>query len=176
MADLKAGFARMEGQKADLMKSLASLDAGVLNKKPDAATWSILQVVAHLTKSERGTLQYIKKKTQDPAALPNAGLVPWLRIGVLVAGIESPMKFKAPKGIADVPETGDFQEMSLLWAEIREDWREYVDAFPEALANKMIFRHPFVGLLGPTQTMIFLNAHLTNHIRQIGRIRKALNV
>lgn len=176
MADLKSGFDRMEATKADLMRSLAPLDVEVLNRQPEPGAWSILQVVAHLTKSEGGTLQYIKKKTQDPQALPKTGFVPWLRIGVLVAGIHSPFKFKAPKAIADVPERGDFQTASLAWAEVREDWREFVEAFPAALNDRIIFRHPFVGLLGPAQTMIFLNEHLGNHVRQIGRIRKTLGV
>jgi hypothetical protein len=176
MADLKPGFERMEAAKADLLRGLASLDADTLNRIPEPGAWSILQVIAHLTKSEGGTLQYIKKKTQNPEALPKAGLVPWVRIGVLIVGIRSPFKFKAPEAIADVPERGDFQAASLAWAEVREDWREFVDAFPAALKDRVIFRHPFVGLLGPAQTMIFLNEHLGNHIRQIGRIRKALGV
>lgn len=174
MADLKAGFEKMEVQKADLMRGLASLDAETLNRQPEPGAWSILQVIAHLTKSEGGTLQYIKKKTQDPQALPKTGVVPWLRIGVLIVGIHSPLKFKAPKAIADVPDRGDFQAASLAWAEVREDWREFVDGFPAVLNDRMIFRHPFVGLLGPAQTMIFLNEHLGNHVRQIGRIRKTL--
>ena len=175
MADLRAGFEKMEATKATLLRSLASLDAETLNRKPDPATWSVLQVIAHVTKSEGGTLRYIKKKTQDPGALPKAGIVPWFRIAVLVVGIHSPFKFKAPEGIADVPETADFQAASLAWAEVREDWREFIDAFPAALNDRVIFRHPFVGLLGPAQVMIFLNEHLGNHVRQIGRIRKALN-
>lgn len=175
MADLKAGFEKMEAQKAALLRSLASLDAETLNRKPDPSSWSILQVIAHLTKSEGGTLQYVKKKTQDPGALPRAGIAPWFRITALVVGIHSPFKFKAPKAVADVPETSDFQAASLAWAEVREDWREFVEAFPPALQDKAIFRHPFVGLLGPAQTMIFLNEHLGNHARQIERIRKALN-
>lgn len=176
MADLKAGFEQMEATKATLLKSLATLDEAALNRKPDAQTWSILQVIAHLTKSEGGTLQYIKKKTQDPSALPKAGLLPWFRIAVLVAGVHSPLKFKAPGAIADVPETGALQAASFAWAEVREDWREFVEAFPVALNDRMIFRHPFVGLLGPAQTMIFLNQHLGNHVRQIASIRKTLGV
>ncbi len=174
MADLKPGFEKMEAVKADLMRGLASLDAETLNRRPGPSAWSILQVVAHLTKSEGGTLQYIKKKTQNPSALPKAGLVPWLRIGTLIVGIRSPYRFKAPEAIADVPEQGDFQAASLAWAEVRDHWREYVDNFPAVLNDRVIFRHPFVGLLGPAQTMIFLNEHLGNHVRQIGRIRKAL--
>jgi len=174
MSDLKSGFQTMEATKATLLRSLASLDAAALNRKPDEATWSILQVVAHLTKSEAGTLQYIKKKTQDPSALPKAGIAPWFRVAALVAAIHSPMKFKAPGTTADVPESADFQAASLAWAEVREDWREFIEAFPEVLNDRVIFRHPFVGLLGPTQVMIFLNQHLGNHVRQIGRIRKAL--
>jgi DinB superfamily len=175
MADLKAGFEKMEAKKATLLRSLASLDAEKLNRKPDPASWSILQVIAHLIKSEGGTLQYIKKKTQDPGALPDAGIAPWFRIAALVVGVRSPFRFKVPQAIADVPETSDFQAASFAWAEVREDWREFVEAFPPALSNKTIFRHPFVGLLGPAQTMIFLNEHLGNHTRQIERIRKAMN-
>ncbi len=174
MSDLKSGFQKMEAKKANLLRSLASLDAAALNRRPDPATWSILQVIAHLTKSEAGTLQYIKKKTQDPAALPKAGIAPWFRVAALVVGIYSPMKFKAPQAVAEVPESGDFQAASLAWAEVREDWREFIEAFPAVLNDRVIFRHPFVGLLGPTQMMIFLNQHLGNHVRQISRIRKAL--
>lgn len=130
MADLKAGFEKMEATKATLLRSLASLDPETLNRKPDPASWTILQVIFHLTKSEGGTLQYIRKKTQDPGALPRAGFVPSFRIAALVVGIRSPFKFKAPKGIADVPETGEFQAASLAWAEVREDWREFIEAFP----------------------------------------------
>ncbi len=176
MSDLRPGFEKMEARKADLLRSLSSLAADTLNRAPEPGAWSILQVIAHLTKSEGGTLQYIKKKTQDPQALPKTGLVPWLRIGVLIVGIRSPFKFKAPKATADVPERGDFQAASLAWAEVREDWREFVDAFPAVLNDRTIFRHPFVGLLGPAQTMIFLNEHLGNHARQISRIRKTLGV
>lgn len=176
MADLKPGFEKMEAKKADLMRGLASLDAETLNRQPEPGAWSILQVIAHLTKSEGGTLQYIKKKTQDPQALPKTGAVSWIRIGALIVGIHSPLKFKAPKAIADVPDRGDFQAASFAWAEVREDWREFVEGFPAVLNDRMIFRHPFVGLLGPAQTMIFLNEHLGNHIRQIGRIRKTLGV
>lgn len=176
MTGLAGGFSKLEAAKASLLESLAPLPPEVLNRRPDPSSWSIVQVVAHLTKSERGTLQYIRKKTQDPAALPASGLAQWARIGALIAGIRSPLRFRAPEAIADVPETGDFTELCAEWGRIREDWRGYVDAFPSALEGKVIFRHPFVGLLGPRQTMIFLNEHLLNHVRQIERIRRALGV
>jgi len=166
----------MEAGKADLLRSLAPLDEATLNRKPDAATWSLLQVVAHLTKSEAGTLRYVKKKTQDPRALPRAGVIASMRAWALVVGFYSPMKFKAPEGIADVPETSDLPTASLAWAEVREDWRTFVDGFPPELSDRMIFRHPFVGLLGPNETMFFMSEHLKNHARQAARIRKALGV
>ena len=171
---LKAEFERLESAKASLVSSLASLDAPTLNRKPDPATWSIVQVIFHLTKSEGGTLQYIRKKTQDPSALPKAGLLPWLRVGALVVGIESPFKFKAPGPIGDVPESADPAEALARWAAVRDDWRGFVAGFPPALNDRVIFRHPFVGLLGPAQVMIFLRFHLKNHTRQIGRIRNAI--
>ena len=176
MSALARGFERMEVTKASLLQSLAPLHAERLNRKPDAATWSIVQVIAHVTKSERGTLQYIRKKTQDPQALGRSGLIPWVRIAALSVGMRSPMRFRAPAAIADVPETGDIKALASAWSAVRDDWRGYVETFPAVLEDKLIFRHPFVGLLGPAQTMMFLNGHLENHVRQIGRIRAALGV
>lgn len=183
MPDLRARFQTLEASKAELITSIASLSPAILNKKPDEATWSILQVIAHLTKSEALTLQYIKKKTQDPSLLPAPGLKAWLGLGVLRAylsaqhrGIRSPFRIKAPSSTGDVPDSGELQPTSFAWAGVREDWRGFIETFPPALSGKVIFRHPFVGYLGPNQVMIFLEAHLTNHTRQIGRIRKALGV
>ena len=166
----------MEATKASVLGSLGTLDHATLNRKPDPASWTISQVIAHLTKSERGTLQYIRKKTQSPDLLPGAGLAAWVRIGVLIVGIRSPVRFRAPEAIADVPEVSDLGELTATWNVIRDDWRGYVETFPAVLRGKIVFRHPFVGLLGPEQTMIFLNEHLLNHVRQIGRIRRALGV
>ncbi len=181
MADLQSRFETLEASKAGLLKSLASLDSATLNQKPDAATWSILQVIAHLTRSETGILQYIRKKTQDPATLAKSGATAWLRVGVLRTyfsaqhrGLGSPFKVKAPRGTGDVPESGELQPMSLAWAEVREDWRGFIETFPAALSDRVIFKHPFVGYLGPAQVLMFMNDHLANHTRQIGRIRKHL--
>ena len=175
MVDLKADFEELETAKAALLATVAFLDAATLNRKPDAQTWSILQVIAHLTKSEAGTLRYIKTKTQDVAALQKAGPMAWLRVSALVLGIESPFRFKAPPTTADVPETSDPAEAIAAWDRVRDDWRPFALNFPENLSDRLIFRHPFVGLLGPRQVMVFMRWHLKNHTRQIGRIRKALN-
>ena len=48
------------------------------------------------------------------------------------------MKFKAPGAAADVPESGEFHSASLAWAEVREDWRGFIEAFPEALGDRVI--------------------------------------
>jgi len=176
MTHLKDGFERLETAKAELLRSIAPLSPEILSRKPDAATWSILQVISHVTQAEAGTLRYIKKKTQDPKALAAAGFVSRLRVAALVAGFRSPFRFKAPKVLADPPESGDLQGSSLAWAEVREDWREFIETFPEELNDRLIFRHGVVGLLGPKETMIFMIEHLANHARQIGRIRRAMGV
>lgn len=176
MADLKAGFERMEATKATLLRSLSILDEATLNRKPDSATWSILQVIAHLTRSEAATLQAIKRKSQDPGALPKSGIAAWFRVAALVAGLRSPVRFKAPATVAEVPDTGDLRSASLAWAEVREEWREFLETFPPALDERLVFRHPFVGRLGPAQVLIFLREHQDNHVRQIGRIRRILRV
>lgn len=174
--DLSRGFERLEAQKAGLLQSLSALDTPTLNRRSKASDWSILQVVAHVTLSEAGTLRYIKKKTQDPKALLKSGFMPWLRAWALLFGFRSPMRFKAPAALGDLPETSDLATVNSAWSAVREDWRGFIETFPENLRDRLIFRHPIVGLMGPAQTMVFLNGHLSNHVRQIDRIRKALNV
>jgi hypothetical protein len=100
----------------------------------------------------------------------------WLRVGALIMGIESPYRFKAPASTGDVPEIADPAEAIAAWGRVRDEWRPFVENFPENLSDRLIFRHPFVGLLGPRQVMVFLRWHLKNHTRQVGRITKALNV
>ena len=81
MPDLKSGFDKMEATKATLLKSLASLDAASLNRKPDAATWSILQVIAHLTRSEAG-LRF-KEAASSEARL-------WRRVALVASILSKP--------------------------------------------------------------------------------------
>ncbi len=64
MPDLKSGFATMEATKVRLLAGLHALDADVLNRKPDQDTWSILQVIAHVTMEEGPRM--ISQLTCDP--------------------------------------------------------------------------------------------------------------
>lgn len=176
MPDLKARFDGLEESRAILLKGVAALDGAMLNRKPDKDTWSINQVVVHLAKAERGILGYIRKKTQDPEALEPVGLMSGIRLAMITTAFWSPFRIKAPKGLSDLPESSDFQAISLDWAAVREDWRAFVGSFPEALRGKLVFRHPYVGMMSPEHTIGFMNQHVLNHTRQIGRIRKRLGV
>ena len=55
------------------------------------------------------------------------------------------------------------------WDEARASWRALLDGFPAALESRLVFRHPFVGLLGLADTLGFLQAHLDHHLRQVER-------
>lgn len=160
-------YASLEGLSDDALNRLPS---------PRVAAWTIAQVMTHVTMSEGGTLRYIRKKTQDPKALQTAGPGSWIRVWALIAGVHSPMKFKAPEKLGDLPARVEGATARKAWDDVRTDWRAWIDAFPPELAGRGIFRHPFVGMLGPEQTFVFLEHHLWNHARQIERIRMDLKV
>lgn len=175
---VQSRFNSMEAEKARLYASLESLDSAALNRLPDpsVATWTILQVMSHLALSEKGTLGYIKKKTQDAQTLPSAGLVSKMRVLSLAAVLRSPIRVKAPARLAEFPPTLDAAHVRADWDAVRVDWRAWVDDYKGQFDGRSIFRHPFVGLLGPQDTLMFLEEHLLNHTRQITRIKKSLGV
>jgi hypothetical protein len=175
---IRRRFEKLEAEKSKLCASLDGLSDDALNRLPDraVATWTIAQVMTHLTLSEGGTLRYIRKKTQDPKALPTAGLGTWLRVYALVAGVHSPLRFKAPEKLGDLPARVEGAAARKAWDDVRAEWRQWVETFPKELEGRCVFRHPFVGMLGPEQTFVFLEHHLWNHSRQIGRIRESLQV
>jgi len=119
--------------------------------------------------SEAATLGYVRKKMQGGAALPAAGIASRLRRLAVQAALVLPLRLRAPAATAAVPEEIDPAELRARWEETRRRFRELLDGFPAALENRLVFRHPFVGLMGLADTLAFLQAHLDHHARQVER-------
>ena len=172
MANLAGVRARMEQLQAD---RLALLDAvkGVgehsLKRPRDDGGWSVLQVLNHVALAEQHTLAYIRKKMQDPSALPRAGAMSFWRMAVVVVALRSPYRAKAPERTAHPDADTTLAAVREHWDGVRRDWQELVDAFPPSLADRAVFRHPRVGMVSLAHTLGFLQAHLDHHRRQIAR-------
>lgn len=167
---LQQRFERLERTRRVVLTRLAEHDRARLNRPRADGGWSALQVLHHVITAEDGTRRYISRKMLAGTSLPPAGLVSRLRLFALRLANASPLRFRAPGVTADVPATIDPDELGARWDEVRGDWRELLDGFPDELLDRMVFRHGMVGLMGLPDTLLFLRSHLAHHARQVERL------
>lgn len=137
--------------------------------------WNMLQVMEHVITSEVGTLEYMMKKTQAPAAeIPVAGAESATGSAQLNRALKSEGKWKKPDVLPDPTGAQSFDNMAAYWENLREKYRAFLDDLDPAYFDRAIFKHPFSGRLNLYQTVEFLTNHLVHHGYQLARICKEL--
>lgn len=166
-------FIRLEEDRNTLFTKLDTLNENQLTFKPGENKWSITEIVHHLVLSEQGAYRYMCKKNLAES-LPQLGWTAAFRSVTLNFGMKLPLKYKAPRR-GNIQPTGDvsYQQLKQEWQEVRENLRQFVEAFPAERMQVAIFRHPFTGYLTITQAFRFFEAHLKHHLKQIERIQAA---
>jgi hypothetical protein len=152
-----------------LLESLSPHGDTAVNRQPGRG-WSAAQVLFHVVTVEELSLGYVRKKMLAGPALPRAGWGSRVRTAALQVVLASPLRRKAPPATADVPAFQELQVCRARWEVVRRGWHELLQGLPPELLDRVIYRHPFAGLLGMRDTLRFLQAHLDHHARQIERI------
>jgi len=165
--DLERAFARLETARRELLATVANAGEAAFNRRPRPGAWSAAQALEHVMLSESLSLGYVRKKMQAGAALAKAGPLSALKLLSLQAFLGSPLRARAPKVSAGVPDRSSFDDLSRRWDEGRAGWHELLESFPAELLDRLVFRHPFVGMLSLRQTLGFLHAHQAHHARQV---------
>lgn len=147
-------------------------------KAPAPGKWSATQVVHHLFFVESNIIQYIQKKMQSEALLPKVGLLTRLRVNFVRLMLRLPgLKFKAPRGVATLTDTGEvpsLAELRVSWEALRRQLERLLNEFPSRQMNRAVFPHPRSGRITIYQVMEHLVDHLLHHQQQMDRITKAL--
>ncbi len=142
-----------------------------LNTSPRNGGWSAIQTMQHLILSEELSLAYVRKKLSFQPALQPAGLDTRWRAVSLWFYLNLPIKFRAPKIVGDenLPGFASLAETRERWSRIREAWTRFLQEMPDDLAEKAVYRHPLVGRLSWSGTLLFFHYHLDRHHKQIKR-------
>lgn len=168
-AALARRFERLESARSRLLATLEGREASALNRAPGPGKWSALQILHHVVTAEALTLGYVRKKMQAGSALPRAGLASRLRLLALEVALASPLRVNAPAQVASVPPDVDPAELGARWDGVRREWRELLEAFPPALVDRLVFRHPLAGRMSLEHALGTLEAHLAHHVPQVER-------
>ena len=147
-------------------------------KAPAPGSWSANQVVHHLFFIESNIIQYVQKKMRSEALLPKVGLLTQLRVKLVRLLLRLPgLRFKAPRGVATLTDTGEvptLPELRESWQALRRQLERLLNEFPSRQLNRAVFPHPRSGRITIYQVMEHLVDHLLHHQQQLNRITKAL--
>jgi len=172
---IKQEFDALEKSRLELFSKLDKLDAPKMNKQPDATSWSVVQVMDHLTLAERNSLLYMKKKLSVTNEFQKANFKTSFRLFLLKAALKLPIKWKAPKIVADAYNDKNYAEAKIAWSEVRNGIAEFLEKFPEEHLESELFKHPSAGKFTVIQALSFMQTHLIHHLSQIDRINKAVH-
>ena len=150
-------------KRAALLDRVQALPPPLLEAKPRAGKWSILEIVEHLALAERTVLQGLPQPSQlaerprKPKHRFRYFLVWWflkLRIPVQV-----PSPAMVPQG------NRSLSDIRQLWDESQAWFRAYVGQLDARGLRRAVFRHPVAGPLTPAQAVRLNQIHLDIHDR-----------
>ena len=136
--------------------------------------WSIIQVYSHLNMAESGSIRYMTKKMQAGDKLGQFTSFGRFRYMLTKGLLQSSLRWKAPKVVSQPKGDFSLKEMREEWAKTREATKQYVEAYPEHLLNRAVYKHPFAGRLDLAGAIGSFIYHQRHHMHQIKRIRKKI--
>ena len=160
----------LDAELQALMTRLGELDDDLLNRSPDADTWSVIQVMHHLILAEGKSMQYVRKKMHYTDKFKPADLGSRFRTALVCGVLRSPIKRKAPAGVSGehLPEYATLADTAATWRAQRDELTAFFRQLPDDIWDKQVYKHPFGGRMTLAQMLEFFRAHFATHRRQIG--------
>ena len=170
---IKKHWDRLEHTKEYYDALLKVFNEQQLNFKPDANSWSMMEVMQHLYTSESVSLDFVKNFDFNRKSL-KLGIKSQLYTILLVNRLNSKKKFKAPKVLSDKKDNysiaNDPHDFQHQWDDKRKEMKEVLEAYPDDKLDYFTFSHPAIGKMKLGQMLQFFNAHLKHHQQQIESI------
>jgi hypothetical protein len=172
-ARLQRMIARLERQKAELVRRIEEWPQDWLSYKPVPAEWSALEVLDHLRKTEMAVLrpceQNLKSSKHSVTPFERDKAVAFLAI------MQLPIRLKVPEPVSFVrPDHSTFLQTVLdSWAAQRFQLNVFEGVLKPSDENVGLVFHPAVGWMAFHASLSFLSAHLRHHEYQLQRIKKA---
>ncbi len=170
-------FKALEAKLEKLISDLKPHSDQLLNSKPDAHSWSVLQVMHHLMLAEDLSAKYVYKKLSFKPELKNKSWLTKWRVFKLKTYNTLPIRLKAPQNVSreNLPDQTSLEDTAQQWLTQRAQLRRYLETLPDELFEKEIYKHPLAGKLGLDGMLWFFEGHFDRHLLQINRTLKRLS-
>lgn len=168
-------FERLERRKTTFLKRLENVDDDHLHYRLSHDDWSLAQVIGHINDSELASLLYCKKKILAGNQLPKSSVFSFARLIILIALLKSKIRVKAPIMLKQPSNVLVFHDLCMTWFNTRKSLKDFIESVPDHLANRAIYKHPFMGRFTLNEMLLFFDAHMKHHEHQIDRILKKID-
>ena len=160
----------LESKRKALFSKLTAYSDELINKKPDANSWSVAQVIEHLITAEEASLKYLQKKTLDTSKAAKAGWKSKRNLLLTKAACFMPFKFKAPPEPMKPAEVFmPLKELEVKWSGIRKSTNDILDRLSDDELGKELWKHYIAGKMNIYQMLDFFETHFDRHVQQIER-------
>jgi uncharacterized damage-inducible protein DinB len=166
------GLASVTAARANLLATVRALDPVQVRHVPAPGSWSIAQVVEHLTLAEELTAKSLRNPR--PVERRGSGLLASLRLQVIRLLFGKPFVRARVPARALLPEgSASLDALEHRWLEAAADIEAFLRDLPAERQHERLFRHPVTGWLTLRQMLQFHLAHIGHHARQIARIMRS---
>ncbi|HMG84897.1 MAG TPA: DinB family protein [Terracidiphilus sp.] len=173
MGELAVSEFRLLQQQKDLfLNNVATWAPAQLRLCCKPGSWSALQVLDHVIRTERGILAEIQKNVRQ---CDRVAFVHRVKSDLLILLMRSPARVKVPGLVSRVILPGneiDLVELIAAWNESQTQLEQWASELRENQTGYAGFRHPVSGWMSVLQAIMFLAAHVRHHRYQLGRIRR----
>ena len=165
----------LESETETLLSKLDGWSQACLSYRPSVTTWSALQVLEHLVKTEEEILVLARKGAQNPHRI---GVRDRLGFFSIMRVFQTNRRVKTPSSAAQVlPGLGlALDILRERWQRTRSDFRVFQEQLTPKQARLGLFRHPVIGWMGMQQILDFFWVHIVHHGFQIERLRTEYSV
>lgn len=168
--DRDFALSALHGSRKLFLDSVSGLSEAQLKWKPDAKTWSVMEVAEHIVASEEFVAGYAQKALQSPADPSKKQPKPRaMDEKVLAALTNRSQKAQAPEGLAP---KGRFRTIAELTAEFRK-LRDRNIAFVRETQQDLRshFAPSWMGDLDALQWLLYMAGHSERHVAQIEELK-----
>lgn len=165
-------FRLLQMQKESFLNDLASWNPAQLGFSCKSGSWSALQVLDHVVRTERGILGEMRQNVRRCDRVP---FVHRVKSDLLIVLMRSAARVKVPGLVAPVILPGyepDLAELTGAWNDTQTQLGQWVGELRENQTAYAGFRHPVSGWMSVLQAILFLAAHVRHHGYQLRRIRR----
>ena len=165
-------MAKLERQKAELVRRIEAWPNEWLTSKSGPAEWSVLEVLDHVRKTELAVLHSCEQNLKSPTH--SVTLDERAKTVALLAMMRLPVRLRVPEPVSFVLPDRVFSLQSVLnaWTTQRLNLRSFLSSLtPNDESVGAVF-HPAAGWMDVRRAMSFLSVHLRHHEYQIQRIEE----